>query len=104
MNGLEVWCAKITHIKEHQPQWIAITAVVTGHFYVWRHDHCLTSFHHDWLAALHFQCECAFQDVNSHRKTVSMEHCLVARFEARCENAHLLLLALGHPLDDLAQE
>ena len=33
-----------------------------------------------------------------------MEQGLIARLEARRENAYLLLLALGHPLHDLAQE
>src|SRR5215471_6387045 len=101
MYRLEVRCAGITYIKEHQPQWIAVAAVVTGHFHVRRHYDCLTGFHRDWLAPLHFQCECTFQDINSDRETVCVKHRLIARFEARCENPHLLLLARGHSLDDL---
>src|SRR6266487_1691129 len=104
MYGVKERCVWITDIKDHQPQWIGATAVVPGHFHLRRHDHRLTSFHRDWLATLHFQRECAFQDINSHRETVCMKHGLIAWFKARRKNTHFLLLALGHPLDDLVQE
>src|SRR5437773_7141109 len=101
---VKIRCAWVTHIKKHQPQWIGAAVVVTRHFHVRRHYYRLPGFHRDWLAPLHFQCECAFQDINSDRKTVCVEHSFIARFEARCENPHLLLITLGHSLDDLAQE
>jgi hypothetical protein len=104
MYGVKVRCVGITYIKEHQPQWVGAAAVVTRHFHVRRHHHRLTLFHRDWLAPLHFQRERAFQDIDSHRETVCMEQGFIARFKRRRENAHLLALALGHSLNDLAQE
>src|SRR5881394_3277413 len=102
MYGIKVGDAWITHIKDHQPQWIGAAAVVTRHFHLRRHYYRLTGFHRDRLASLHFQCERAFQDIHSDWETVRVEHSFIARFEARCENPHLLLLAPGHSLDDLA--
>ncbi|MGI9069302.1 MAG: alpha/beta hydrolase [Pyrinomonadaceae bacterium] len=74
---------------------LGAAVVVSRHFHLRRHHHRLTSFHRDWLAPLHFQCECTFQDINTHRETVCMEQSPIARLEARRENAHLLPLALG---------
>jgi hypothetical protein len=104
MYRIKERCVWITHIKDHQPQWVGAAAVVTRHFHVRRHHHYLTSVRRNWLAPLHFQCECAFQDIHCHRETVCMEHSFVTWLKARRENAHLLTLALGHPLDDLAPE
>src|SRR5947208_663190 len=104
MYGVKVRCAWITHIEDHQPQWFGAAAVVPCHFHLRRHYHHVTSVHRDWLAPLHFQRESAFQNVNSHRETVYMEHCPIARLEGRRENAHLLPLARWHPLKDLTQE
>src|SRR6266567_7399850 len=104
MYRVKEWRVWITHRKDHQPQRLGAAAVVTRHFHVRRHYHRLTSFHRDWIAPLHLQRECAFQDINSHREAVCMKHNLIAWFEARRKNTHFLLLALGHPLDDLAQE
>src|SRR6266700_7517745 len=104
MYGVKERCVWITHRKDHHPQRLGAAAVVTRHFHVRRHHHRLTSFDRDWLAPLHFYCECAFQNIASHRKTVRMEHSLLATLEARREDTHLLPLAFRHPLDDLAHE
>jgi hypothetical protein len=91
MHGVKIRCIWITHIKEHQSQWVCAAVVVAGHFHVRRHRHRLTSFHRDRLAPLDFQRECTFQHINSYRKTVCMEQRLIARLEIRRENADLLL-------------
>ncbi len=95
MYGVKVGYVWITHIKDHEPQWIGAAAVVARHFHVRWHYHRLTSFHRDWIAPLHLQRECAFQDINSHREAVYMKHSLIVRFEARRKNTHFLLFALG---------
>src|SRR5215471_17058750 len=104
MYRVKIWCTWIAHIKEHQSQRVGATAVITRHFHVRRHRYRLTGFHRDWLAPLHFQSECAFQHIDSHWETVRMKQGLIARLKARSEDAHLLPLALGHPLNDLGQK
>src|SRR5262245_23772577 len=102
--GVKERCIWIAYIKDHHPQWIRATTVVARHFHMRRHHHRLTSLHREWFAPFHFQSKCALQDIDSHRKTVCMEHGPIARWEARCENAHFLRSALRHSLDDLVQE
>jgi hypothetical protein len=71
MYGVKVGSVWIAHIKDYQAQWIGAAAVVTRHFHMRRHYHRLTSFHRDWIAPLHLQRECAFQDIHNHWEAVS---------------------------------
>jgi hypothetical protein len=104
MYRVKVGCAWITDIKDYQSQRVGAAAVITGHFHVRRHRDCVTSIYRDWLPSLHFQRECALQDIDSDWKTVRMEQGLIARLEVRGQHAHLLPLALGHALNHLAKE
>jgi len=97
MHGLKIGCAWITHIKDHQAVMDRAAAVVTRHFHLRRALQSLTCFHRDRLAPLHFQCECAFQDINSDWKTVCVEHSFIARFEARVRTRTSCLTPLGIP-------
>src|ERR1044072_4124868 len=101
---IKKWRVWITHVKNHDTQGLGAAAVVPGHFHLRRFDHRLTSFNRDCPATLQLQSECPFQDIDSHGKAVCMEWSLLTGLYSCCEDSHLLLLALRHPLHNFSHE